>query len=348
MARYGTYLKKSIKRKFQNEKSSSRKNALLAAGSRILVSYLCFNLIFISSLNSNPIASNTKYHQWFTGPILTPTPITMPVGHPGLEVAWLAGERYGHYNSHWNIDHAPSIWSTGPYVDFQIGFNEFLGAEYIGALLANFSRDAHYTHLVDSIFRFGFQISTDQEDSWIPDFRILLQETVPTGKYQKLDPSKHGTDLTGQGSFQTGIHLAFQKLLHPIKGHDLRLRWTFGYFIPAAVHVSGFNYMGGNAETKGKIYPGPYFSGYLCGEYALSRRWAICVESNYQIGAPGRFSRGKGPNIKVPSFRQVSLAPEIQHTFTPDLGILIGAWFTVAGKNSIAFTNYFISILYSF
>ena len=200
--------------------------------------------IFADNLTHTENVIKQPYQQWFTGPILTPTPITMPVGHPGLEVACLVGETYGYYNSQWHVDSTPSIWSTGPYVDFQIGFNKFLGAEYIGALLTNFSQGAHYTHLVDSIFRFGFQILTDQNNSWIPDFRILLQETVPTGKYQKLNPNKQGTDVTGQGSFQTGIHFAFQKLFHPIKNHDFRLRWTFGYFVPASVHVRGFNYLG--------------------------------------------------------------------------------------------------------
>lgn len=305
-----------------------------------------YNPVFASSLDSK--TSATDYQQWFTGPILTPTPITMPVGHPGLETAWLVGETYGHYNSHWHVVHTPSIWCTGPYVDFQVGLNKFLGAEYIGALLTNFCRGTHYTHLIDSIFRVGFQISIDQKDKWVPDFRILLQETVPTGKYQKLNPNRHGTDLSGQGSFQTGIHFAFQKLFHPIKDHDLRLRWTFGYFVPASVKVTGLNYLGGSAETKGKVFPGQFFTGYICGEFALSRRWALCVESNYQFGAAGRFSRKRGPNIQVPSFSQISIAPELQHTFAANLGILAGAWVTLAGKNSAAFRDYFVSVLYSF
>ncbi|MEI6241894.1 MAG: hypothetical protein WCP39_00625 [Chlamydiota bacterium] len=300
------------------------------------------NLNLLSSVRSH------EYSQWFTGPILTPTPITMPVGHPGLEVAWLIGESYGYYNSHWNVKHLPKMWSTGPYVDFQIGFNKFLGAEYIGALLTNFSQGAHYTHLIDSIFRFGFQISNDQKDSWVPDFRILFQETVPTGKYQRLSLSKHGTDISGEGSFQTGVHFAFQKLFHSKKEHDFRLRWTFGYFIPASVKISGLNYLGGCSETKGTIRKGQFFTGYICGEYALSRRWAICVESNYQFGARGRFSKKRGGEIYLPAFSHFSVAPELQHTFSPNLGVLMGTWFSVAGKNSSAFVKYFVSVLYSF
>lgn len=320
----------------------------LVVFSGVLTLVLSFPYVFADDLQQIPGSVKPEYEQWFTGPILTPTPITMPVGHPGLELAWLVGETYGFYNAHWNVNDTPSIWSTGPYIDFQVGFNEFLGAEYIGALLTNFSQGAHSTHLVDSIFRFGFQISTDQQGSWIPDFRILLQETVPSGKYQKLDPSKCGTDLTGQGSFQTGIYFAFQKLFHPVKDHDFRLRVALGYFVPAPVHVKGINYLGGTDETKGKVYPGQYFSGYFCGEYALSNKWAICIESNCQASGKGSFSKKRGPNIEVPSFSQISIAPELQRTFTPNLGILMGAWLTVGGKNSVAFRDYFISVLYSF
>ncbi len=297
---------------------------------------------------SETSTSPGEYQQWFTGPILTPTPITMPVGHPGLEVAWLAGQTYGTYNSHWKVDRIPKMWTTGPYVDFQIGFNKVLGAEYIGAILTSFCKGSHSTHLVDSIVRFGFQISTDQPNSWIPDFRILLQETFPTGKYQRLSLDMWGTDCSGEGSFRTGMHLAFQKLFHPVEDHDFRLRCSFGYFFPAPVTVHGLNCFGGSDESKGKIYPGQYFTGFLCGEYALSRTWALCVESNYQFGASGRYSRKRGPEIEVPSYSQISIAPEIQHTFTPQLGILMGAWLSVAGKNSTAFTDYFISMLYSF
>ena len=76
-----------------------------------LAIFLWINLVFSNGLNSAITTTSTEYEQWFTGPILTPTPITMPVGHPGLEVAWLVGKTYGNYNSHWNIEHTPSIWS---------------------------------------------------------------------------------------------------------------------------------------------------------------------------------------------------------------------------------------------
>ncbi len=320
---------------------------------KILCDHIFFGvivLVYSTVCHASLLASENcpVYKQWFTGPVLTPTPITMPPGHPSLELAFLVSDTYGEYGSDWSVNTKPSILSIGPYVDFQIGFNKILGAEFIGSVTANFSRGKHSTHLRDSIFRLGFQIATDQNDSWVPDFRILLQETVPTGKYDRLDPERNREDCTGQGSYRTGIYFAFQKLFHPKKNHDFRLRWSLGYFVPAPVNVKGVNFYGGDRNTKGIVYPGKYFTSFLFGEYALSRTWAIGCEFNYQQGESGRYTRKKGVKIGIPSFAQLSIIPEIQHTFSANLGMIIGSWFSTIGKNSPAFGGAFASVLFIF
>lgn len=289
-----------------------------------------------------------EYNQWFTGPIITPNPQTVPPDHPGLELVLIGCKHYGFYDAQGNLNKIPSIWGIQPLFDFQVGFNSILGAEIIGSMITNFCHGETSTHLADSIFRLGFQVSTDKKSSWIPDFRILFQETFPTGTYRKLDPQKKGTDSIGQGSFQTGIQFVFQKLFQAQELHPFRLRGSIGYFVPSPVNVKGLNCYGGNSQTKGTVYPSTYFSGFFYGEYALSRRWALACEFNYQQGNKGKFSRKKGPRIRVPSFNQFSILPEIQHTFAENLGVILGGWFTVAGKNSSAFSRVFSAILFLF
>lgn len=288
------------------------------------------------------------YKQWFMGPIITPNPNTVPPGHPGLELELIVSKNYGTYDGRWKLQHSPAIWGIRPLFDFQAGFNSVLGVEVIGSMITNFSQGASYTHLTDTIFRCGFQILTDQQDSWVPDLRVLFQEILPTGHYQKLSTKKYGTDLTGQGSFQSGLQIVSQKLFWSEGKHPFRLRGSAGYFVPAPVSVQGINYYGGDSKTKGKVYPGQYFSGFVYGEYALSRRWAIASELNYQQGAPGRFSKRRGAPIDVPQFVQISILPEIQHTFSENMGVIVGGWFTLAGKNSYAFGNVFCAVLLLF
>jgi len=321
------------------------------------ISFIAYFLFFaslfflradISGQNSVQSNKSEKYEQWFTGPVLTPTPITMPPGHPALEVAYLVLDTYGEYKPTGTVKNVPDIWSTGPYVDFQAGFNKIIGIEFIGSITANFSQGAHSIHPRDSILRLGFQVSNDKENSWIPDFRILLQETVPTGRYRNLSLSNHATDSTGQGSFDTGVHFAVQKLFHPQKNHPLRIRGDVGYFVPAPVHIKGLSSYSETVRASGTVHPGKHFTSFLFGEYALSRTWAIACEVNYQQGERGKFSRKKGAKIRVPSFTQFTVLPEIQHTFKADVGMIIGGWFTATGKNASAFRGAFVSFLFAF
>lgn len=245
---------------------------LLKMGTKIFFFPILFLQVFAfgSLIAVSGAQTGKEYSQWFMGPIVTPNATTMSPGHPGLEVDLIVSKNYGFYDSNWQLNRTPSIWGVRPLFDFQVGFNNVVGMELIGSVVTNFSRGESYTYFEDTIFRCGFQISTDKKDSWIPDFRMLFQETFPTGNYQKLNSKKKRTDITGQGSFQSGIQMVFQKLFRAEKKHPFRLRGSAGYFIPAAVSVSGLNYYGGDSNTKGKVYPGQYFSGFLYGEYALS------------------------------------------------------------------------------
>ncbi len=311
---------------------------------------MCLSNILASDLSRsyNTTQTQVSYKQWFTGALLTPNAKTVPYGHPGLEFVLVGSENYGRFDSKWNLCHIPSMWGIAPYFDFQASFNKIIGFELIGSVITNFCQGASFTHLQDTIYRLGFQISNDKSNSWIPDFRILVQEIFPTGKYQKFSPSKKGTDSTGEGSFQTGVHLVVQKLFNQIGKHSFRLRADIGYSVPAPVRVRGINYYGGTSDTSGKVYPGKFFITYIFGEIALNRKCAIALELNYQHGMRGEFS-GKDPSkINVASFDELCALPEFQYTLTKNMGLVFGGWFTLAGKNTTAFRGGEVAILVLF
>jgi len=295
------------------------------------------------------------FEQWFTGPLFTPMAITPQKEHPALEVTFGFSNQYGVYDSNWKIKNEPDFWTIFNYYDLQLGFSSVLGMEVIGSWATNFRQSVQSTHIQDTIVRLGFQVINEVQGSWIPDFRILLQEVFPTGKYQNLNPQKNGTDLTGLGSFQTGLYLAFQKLFNLNENHKYQIRFSAGYFVPSPVHVSGFNAYGGGIGTSGKVYPGHYISIFNSGEYNLNQRWALAYDANFQYNFKGRFS-GIGGRISSYEKAQVksveavtfTLAPELEYTFSKQTGMLLGAWFSIIGKNSPAFVSIFLSILHVF
>lgn len=313
----------------------------------ILVNLIAFDSLF-STQNNFSLQKTDEYDQWFTGAIFTPLSITVDPKHPGLEVVLFSLKTYGQYNSSGRLINISTITSLSPYADFQFSINKVIGFEIISSFARNYCDKEYSTHLQDTYVRCGLQVSNDQEGTWIPDFRILIHETIPTGKYQNLDPKKNDCDLTGQGSYQTGIYFTFQKLFRAKSEHNFAIRSCIGYFISTPVKVKGLNYYGGEANSLGVVYPGNFLSYFLFGEYALNRKWALACELFYLKGWKGSFSKKRGEDIDVPAYNQLSLSPQVQYTFTRDFGLIIGSWVSLAGKNSSAFSSFFVSGLYIF
>jgi hypothetical protein len=308
----------------------------------------CNSILLANNLNYLQHIPDSEYPQWFTGALLIPYARTVPPAHPALEVVFVASENYGRYNSEWELEQTPRMWGMTPYYDFQASFTNTIGFELIGSVITNFSSGQVSTHLQDTILRLGFQVSNDKGDSWVPDFKIIIQEVFPTGNYQKLSSHKNSTDSTGEGSFQTGVHAAFEKSFNQLGKHPFRIRGDIGYSIPAAVNVQGLNYYGGTSQTKCTVYPGKYYTIFLFGELSLTKRCALALELNYQHGEPGRISGLQTTKMNVASFDELCVLPEFQYTLTKNMGLILGGWFTVAGKNTTAFRGGVAALLILF
>ena len=195
-----------------------------------------------------------------------------------------------------------------------------------------------------------FQILYERPHRWQPAVKLALLGTIPLGKYQKLNPKDKGTDIGGLGTWDPGAQLVFQRLF-PISGeHYLVLHYTIGFTIPTVVHVKGYNVYGGGLHTRGKVYPGPSFFNILGLEYSLTRNWALALDIQYLHENHTRFKGHKGKihdvlnRIREPSSEQLSLAPAIEYSWSNNLGIIAGVWFSAAGRNTFEFANGIIAI----
>ncbi len=306
------------------------------------------------SPSSNPAESPLIYTPWFTGPLLAPTPINMKPGHPAIEPTATLFNTYGRYNSNWKLKKQDSTWAINPLIDFQFGITNNLGIETLVSFISNFKNGKSASHFQDTTVLFGYQVSNDIKGSWVPDFRLILQETFPTGNYQKLDPSKEGIDSTGFGSFQTGPVLVFRKLFY-LPNSFFSLRWSIGYLFPSTVKVKGFNTYGGGYGTEGKVKPGQTLTAFLSGEYSINQRWVLAFDTEFLAQRKSHFTGKNGVNdigevasTRLPSSVQISFAPEVEYNFSQSSGLLAGVWFTVAGKDSAAFASAFLTYLYIF
>lgn len=274
--------------------------------------------------------------------------------HPAIEPSITIGSNYGEYNSKWKLQGQSNEWFVNPFIDFQMGFTDRIGLEILSSFIFNTKKGVSSTYMQDSIVLLGFQIASDVKGSWIPDIRLDLQQTFPTGKYQKLDPKKLGTDSTGQGAFQTGPLLIIHKLFYP-GNHFLSLKVSTGYLFPTNVRVQGLNAYGGGTGINGTVRLGRTSTTFFAAEYSIAQQWGCGFDFLVTYQGKSSFSGAKSlgkdcQTLKVglPSSTQMSLAPYIEYSFKSTMGILWGSWFTLSGRNTTAFLSGFFAFLYVF
>jgi hypothetical protein len=280
---------------------------------------------------------------WMTGPLLAPNGRTMPAGHFNFEP-------YGFYTIYpaqfRNIEVTPILTA---------GINDFLDIQTSIPYDYSWDMGQYGQGIGDYSLGLGIQVLRQGKHKALPDLRVVLQEIVPTGKFDNLNPNGLGTDQTGTGSYQTTLALNFQHLMEIDNVHYLRSRFSVEGARAHGVTVEGVNAFGGTQFTQGKIKPWTSYSLDLAFEYSLTQHWVPVFEMLYVGSSAANFSGNPGftPGGTVASVgggggNQMSLAPAIEYNFSQNLGIIFGVWFSVTGTPAGQFTANSLAINYYF
>jgi hypothetical protein len=290
---------------------------------------------------------------WFTGTLLGTTSAVVPVGNLTVEPYLFTLDQFGQYGPHWRAHSTPTRIAVFPFLFAQIGLTKKIDFQITPELSYQKQEGKSSTHFADLPMGFDFQLANGKQNSWSPAVVFTLLERFPTGKYQKLNPDKHGVDSSGDGAYTTIGALVFSWLYHFKTIHFLHTYITLEYALSTSVHVKGFNTYGGGFGTKGRVKPGNFFSALLSLEYSLTRNWAFALDvaSLYQnkttfSGKPGVDANGNAAVVGSPSQAQISLAPAIEYNFSSSMGFIGGPWFSVAGRNAPQFAGAGIAFYY--
>ncbi len=314
--------------------------------------FCVFHFAFLFAVIGEPFEEGVKkpipadVSPWFTGPIITPSAYVVPYGFVNLEPYIYTTITKSAYDHHWKSHRVPTFVSINPLLVAQIGVSKRVQFSFTPQFYYNKTKGKESIRFGDLPLQFAFQCYFDTPDTSWPAVKFFIQETCPTGNYQKLDPKKFKTDATGQGSFATFTGFTFGKKYHFGGWHWLNTRLQLGTTYSAPVHVRSFNAYGGGEGTVGKVYPGTQFSALLGLEYCLTRNWVLALDIDQQYSRKDRFKGKSHSKVGDPLSEQLSLAPAIEYNFNAKYGLLGGAWFTVLGRNSSDFLSYVIAFNY--
>ncbi len=304
-------------------------------------------LILISGLCSTSAVFADNLDPWFTGPLLAPAGQTVPEGHINIEPYFFATDDYGFFNSQWRNTHTPTARTYSPTMIVSYGLTSFMDIQLSVPYNINTNQGVTTGNFGDIGLGLGFQLIKDSPNHWYPGLRLAVNETLPSGIYENLDPTRNGTDATGAGAYQTSISANFQKLYKLNNGHYLNTRLSLTETLPANVDVQGINAFGGDSTTNGRLRLGNVFNADLGLEYALTRHWVPALDVVFTANSASNFtnfvtrpsSTGLPAPVGYESGDLVSVAPALEYNFNEHIGVIAGSWFSVRGRNKPSFVS---------
>lgn len=292
------------------------------------------------------------FNPWYAGPLLTPSAHNVPPGEFVVQPYLFIQNTYAQFNKDRKSVNIPDIWTVQPLILFQMGWLSWLDFTVTaqGFYKTQSSEDTFYWG--DTSVEWGIQLM--KEEPYRPAVRFTVTESLPTGRYEKLNPEKNGIDATGSGSYTTNFSLNVSKVIWWVSDHPFAFRASFNYAVPTLVHVQEFNAYGGGKDTRGKVRPGNSIAIDTSVELSFTQKWVLAVDLVYTYqnhstfsGHKGRTLAGQIASVGAPSNDNLSCAPALEYNPSDHLGFLAGAWFTITGRNSSDFIAAVLTMYYA-
>ena len=264
---------------------------------------------------------------WWTGPMLAPSAATLPRGHMLIE-PYLYDVTAAHLNGFGSLTYInyglANRFTVGmiPTAGFNAVSN---GASSSGIGMGDLSLQAQY------------RLTQFHPGRWLPTMSVAVQETLPTGKYDRL--GIRPSDGMGSGAYTTTLSFYTQTYFWLPNGRILRTRFNVSQALPSTAGVKDVSVYGTQSGFRGQAQPGKSLLLDSSWEYSLTRRWVLAFESTYRHAAETRVT-----GINTVDHTEVSLnsgssdtiafAPAVEYSWKPTIGVLLGARIVSLGHNA--------------
>jgi hypothetical protein len=207
--------------------------------------------------------------------------------------------------------------------------------------------DSSGVGLGDLTLQAAYSLTQYHDGRSTPDLSLVVQETLPTGHYDRLTRASDGF---GAGAYTTSLAVYSQDYFWMPNGRILRGRLDLTYAISSSVSVQGLSVYGTTDGFTGRAYPGDSFTADAAGEYSVTSNWVLALDVVYQHNASTSVS-GSLPGGAAPpgagtpampyesesgSSWSIIFAPAVEYNFSRAVGVITGVRIIEIGRNTTA------------
>lgn len=248
---------------------------------------------------------------WWTGPMLANSAATLPRGHVLFEpyIYDVATARANGYGSR-------SYLLLGASDRLTVGVIPVLAFTSIEGGL-----DSSGVNFGDLTLLAQYGLTRFNEGRRLPAIAVMVQETLPTGKYDRLG-RRPGNGIGG-GAYTTSLGLNVQMYFTAPNGRTIRTRVNVSDALSNRARVDGVSVFGTPEGFHGTAAPGTAFFADNSWEYSVSRRVALAADVFYSRNGATRMT-GLPIVTDFVATHAFGAAPAIELSFTQNLGVLLG------------------------
>lgn len=285
---------------------------------------------------------------WWTGPLLAASASTLPKGHFLVEPYLfdsIVHQRFDDNGVRRDVAHGESL---GSLTYLLYGVTDRISAGLIprlGYTQASQAGRSTGVGMGDVTIQAQYRLTQFQEGSWVPTTSVVLGETLPTGKYDRL--GEHPSDGFGAGVRTTTVSVYAQDFFWMPGGRILRTRLDLSYAFSGSATVRDVSVYGTSTGFHGRVSPGDVFTADAAWEYSLTRNWVLALDAVYEhddstrvagqdlsrhVTDPGAASIA----LNSGSSESLSVAPAVEYNWSGNVGFIMGVKFPATGRNTSA------------
>lgn len=275
---------------------------------------------------------------WWTGPMLAPSAATLPRGHLLIEPYLYDVTVQGSFDRNGVRHSAPHLNGFGSLTYLNYGLADRLTVGLIPTAGYNQASDGPSSAGVgmgDLTVQAQYRLAQFHADGWMPTTSVAVQETLPTGKYDRL--GNRPSDGLGSGAYTTTVALYTQTYFWLPNGRILRMRFNVLPAFSSSANVEGVSVYGTGEGFRGHAQPGSSVFVDASWEYSLTRSWVLALDATYRYQNDTRvtgYENLQSVRLDSGSSAAFGLAPAVEYSWKPNLGVLLGMRLIPVGRNT--------------